>query len=371
MSVTALGWTAEAFAYPQYIAKGYTSCGSCHYSPTGGGLPNSYGHLAVSATFPDEMAFGGVERLRELLAKQDVTGRGADGAPELHFDAGLDSRLLLLTVPREMGASPSPVLIPMLVEVGGVMAYGAGFAYATITPQPSTGAPQNRSYRAVSREHWLQYKVSEAQALRAGRMVLPFGLRIADHSQPTREDFGFNKYDQRYALAWELAAEDFLVSAAVFAGSELTTVDEWGGAATFTYLLPSRLAIGASLLGSEAVASTRLAASVFARWRIWDSAYALAEVAGQQRSAKAGGARMVEAATLLRVGYFLMESLDAYGQLGGRTIADAYETTKLRYMLGLDWKALPWVELSPAYVFEEDVEGGPSHQALGQLHVFW
>lgn len=371
VALLALGWTTEAVAYPQYVAKGYTSCGSCHYSPTGGGLPNSYGHLAVASTFPDEFALGGVERLRDLLSKQDVTGRGANGARELHYDAGLDSRLMFLTVPRDVGAAPSPVFIPMLVEVGGVMAYGPGFAYATITAQPSSAASDGRTYRGVSREHWLQYKLSDAHGLRAGRMVLPFGLRIADHSQATREDFGFDKYDQRYALEWDVYAEEFLFSAAAFGGSELASADEWGGAASFTWLLPSRLAIGASVLGADAAAFNRIAGSLFARWRVIGSTYALAEVAAQQRAAKLGGARLVEAATLLRVGWFAMESLDLFGQLGGRTITDAWETTKLRYMLGADWKVLPWVELSPAWVFEEDVESGPRHQALAQLHVFW
>jgi hypothetical protein len=34
--------SVEAQAYPQYIGKTYTNCGTCHYSPTGGGLVNSY-----------------------------------------------------------------------------------------------------------------------------------------------------------------------------------------------------------------------------------------------------------------------------------------------------------------------------------------
>ena len=33
----------DADAYPQYIAKGYATCGSCHYNPDGGGMLNAYG----------------------------------------------------------------------------------------------------------------------------------------------------------------------------------------------------------------------------------------------------------------------------------------------------------------------------------------
>ena len=48
----------EAFAYPQYIAHGYASCGSCHYSPDGGGLLNAYGVAVTQALLPDEVDVG-------------------------------------------------------------------------------------------------------------------------------------------------------------------------------------------------------------------------------------------------------------------------------------------------------------------------
>ena len=37
------------WGYPQFIAKSYTNCGTCHHNPTGGGLLNSYGALTVEA----------------------------------------------------------------------------------------------------------------------------------------------------------------------------------------------------------------------------------------------------------------------------------------------------------------------------------
>ena len=52
-----LAWTVlvvasgQARAYPEYVAKGYTNCVTCHYSVTGGGLPNSYGRSAIETTW--------------------------------------------------------------------------------------------------------------------------------------------------------------------------------------------------------------------------------------------------------------------------------------------------------------------------------
>jgi hypothetical protein len=125
-----------AAAYPQYIVKGYTNCASCHYSPTGGGLPNSYGYAAQSATFPDAVDSKFLESIRTKLQKNNVTGYQEDGTtPQLQWDIGLDARLLVLgayTGDDEAeeegggGAAKTPMAIPMLFEVGGVLAYGHG-----------------------------------------------------------------------------------------------------------------------------------------------------------------------------------------------------------------------------------------------------
>jgi hypothetical protein len=334
-------------------------------------MANSYGHMAVSATFPDEVGLDAMDRVRELLAKPDLSGRDAAGLPELQVDAGVDTRLMVLRRPGGVDDDLDLVFIPMLLEVGGVVAYGPGLGYASLTPRPSTNGDGDRTMRPISREHWLQLRMSDAQSLRLGRMVLPFGLRLADHAQPTRQSLGFDKYDQHYAIAWDLVMERSLLSVAAFGGKQLETWDEQGAVASYTFLFPSRLALGVSLLGADRIASSRLAASVFARWRVWQTTYVLAEVAGQRRATKGADAQVFEAASFLRLGMFAMESVDVYAQVGGRTMRGAYETTKLRYLAGVDWKVLPWVEVSPAYVFEEDVETGPRHGALAQLHVFW
>lgn len=371
VALLACGCGAEARAYPQYVGKGYTSCGSCHYSPTGGGMANSYGHMAVAATFPDEVSADALDQVRDLLAKPDITGRGDGGQAEFQIDAGVDTRVLLLRHPGNTDDDLDVVVIPMLLEVGGVAAYGSGFAYASFTARPSTEAGGDRTMAPFSREHWIGYRLSDAQSLRLGRIVLPFGLRLADHAQPTRASFGFDKYDQHYAVAWDWATEGSVLSVAAFAGKQLGAWDEQGAVASYTHLFPSRLALGASLLGADAIGSTRVAASLFARWRVWEASYVLAEVAGQRRAAKGTDAEVLEAASFLRVGIFPMESVDVYAQVGGRTMHEAYETTKLRYLVGADWKVLPWVELPPAYLFEEDVETGPRHGALAQFHVYW
>jgi hypothetical protein len=362
-----------AGAYPQFIAKGYTNCITCHYSPTGGGLPNSYGHAATEATFPDQVSAGWVKNLRQILAKRDVTGEDEAGKPAFHYDAGLDSRLLLTQAPREPDATGGMLLIPMLAEVGGVAAYGPVLAYLTGTVRPSGAG--GHGYGVISREHWLGWKMTPGHMLRAGRLVLPFGIRTADHTQYVREDFGFDKYDQWYGLEWDYSPDWMMASVAVFDGTLIGERIEPGergiaGSVAF-HLLPSTLSVGLSVLGARSDYVNHFAGSLFGRWKAWDWAYAMAEIAASHRALRSGEGTQDEVAGHLRVGTFPLGSLDVYGELGARRIGGAWELTKVRYALGADWKALPWVEVSPAYLLEEDVEAGLKGTFLTQLHLFW
>ena len=70
---------------------------------------------------------------------------------------------------------------------------------------------------AISREHWLQLRLDESSGLRAGRLVLPYGLRIPDHTQYTRTDLGFDKWHGAYGLEYDVYSESWFIAAALSA----------------------------------------------------------------------------------------------------------------------------------------------------------
>lgn len=363
-------WANQAWAYPHFIGKGYTNCGTCHYSPTGGGLLNSYGVGTLEAMFPDDVESGAFTSLRESLAKADVTGRDEQGEATFQWDGGLDLRLLLTSTEREVKGDQELLLIPMLAEVGAVAAYGPTLLYATVTPR-RTG-PERAPNAIFSREHWLMVRFSDATGVRGGRMVLPFGLRLADHTQYVREDLGFDKWDQSYALEVDHASEQWMISAAAFAGDlwlDPKPLQERGVAGTVAYNVPSKASFGASVLGGRSEATMRAAGSVFARWQPFSAVYLLAEVAGQQVWSDEDAQFTI--AGYLRPGWFLIKSLDLHFELGARTVASYGDLTKLRYGFGASWQILPWIELSPLAQLEEDVETGLKVSWLVQLHVIY
>lgn len=362
----------SAFAYPQYIVRGEAQCSSCHYSPTGGGFETSMGQSTVEGLIPDLIPVAPLSSFRAAIAKPELTGYGDEDQAKFQVDVGLDTRILFLQTEEEVGER-EVIPIPMLLETGAVAAYGPALAYATVTVRKRS--TDDYRYTAMSREHWLSFAVGDSNQLRAGRVVLPFGLRMPDHTLYTREDFGFNKYQQSYGLSWDFNGDENELHVAAFAGDlwlDPPAMQERGGAVSYSHaFLDNKLSVGASALFGISENTTRPAASVFVRANPFGKAYVLAEAAGQRKQNRATDQAQAEGAGFLRVGWFPHDSTDLFVELAGRVIEGGDELTKLRYQFGIDAHLLPWVELSPSYILEEDVETGLKGTAMVQLHVFY
>ncbi len=291
----------------------------------------------------------------------------------MQVDVGFDSRFLFLKAQREVGAERSWVTIPMLLETGAVAAYGPALGYATVTLRKRTTA--EHTYTAVSREHWVSIALGTEHRLRAGRMVLPFGIRMPDHTLYTREDFGFYKYEQSYAAEWDYVGDALELHVAAFAGDvwlDSPALQERGAAASISHaFFDERLSLGASALFGLSDHAERPAASVFLRAVPVAKTYVLAELAGQRKQNRTTHQVQAQAASFLRAGWFPHDSTELLVELAGRTIEGGPELIKLRYQFGLNTHLLPWVELSPVFLLEEDAETGLRTNFLAQLHIFY
>ena len=171
-----------AHAYAWSVNHGYTTCATCHADPSGGGLLTDYGRaqgeVFIRTPWAErgagwepgnaaQFAFGAVDLPEWLLASAVVRGGPAR-----------------LTTPD---TAPSVFPIVMQADLRAQVTVGRVRAYGSLGALPTGSAEEARVLRndtvnLYSREHWLGVDVSGDLILRAGRMALPYGNRILEHS---------------------------------------------------------------------------------------------------------------------------------------------------------------------------------------------
>ena len=262
-------------------------------------------------------------------------------------------------------------VIPMLLEAAGVAAYGKLTAYGSLTTRK--GSPE-RPILGYSREHWLQYRFTETISLRAGKVVLPFGLKMSDHTQYVRQDNGLDKYDQSYAVELDWIRDDFTLSAAAFAGDVVTqdeSLREAGGALRGTFVLGNLAEVGVSALAGRNDPVERWAVSGHVRIAPFPSAYLLGELTRQQEESRRSTSEKSTLAAFGRVGYFVLPELDVHLEAGHRRVANSAFLTRSRVGMGANWQGWHWLELIPQVVVETDQALGTRVAAMAQLHLVY
>ncbi|HKO89548.1 MAG TPA: hypothetical protein VJU61_00255 [Polyangiaceae bacterium] len=194
-----------AQAYPWMIKHGFFNCGSCHTDVSGGETLTRMGRveaeelLTWSAASPGEMhaysqfLFG----LRE---------------PEGIRLGGSYRHMLVYTAPKD-GAASDLAQFPMQLDLYGsahlgmlVLGGSIGVARGITGSANVRGAQINRELEegwiALSRSHFIGVQLDPHTLLRAGRIALPFGLRIPEHVMWVRESTRTDREsDQQHGVA--------------------------------------------------------------------------------------------------------------------------------------------------------------------------
>ena len=195
---------STAWAEPMFLAKQYTRCTPCHYSPTGGGLLTPYGrllsHRELSTT-------GGTATAPAAGAEDDPRGEqaflyGALGSALGPVHLGLEIRPSHLRIGFPGGHEDMNLLMNLdliaAVEKNGWTAYGA------VGREPPNSAVRNGrtlpNAAFISYEHWIAYSTDKGLRIRAGRFLPAYGVRLADHTAFTRIDLDLDRNDQVYGL---------------------------------------------------------------------------------------------------------------------------------------------------------------------------
>jgi hypothetical protein len=195
---------STAWAEPTFLAKQYTRCTACHYSPTGGGLLTPYGrllsHRELSTT-------GAAATAPESGAQDDPHGEqaflyGVLGSVLGPVHLGIEMRPSHLRIGFPSGHQDMNLLMNSDL-IAAVQKHG-WTAYGTVGREPSNSAVRNGrtlpDAAFISYEHWISYQTAKGWAIRAGRFLPAYGVRLADHTAYTRSYLDLDRNDQVYGI---------------------------------------------------------------------------------------------------------------------------------------------------------------------------
>src|SRR6187399_487 len=181
-----------AHAYAWMIRHGYSGCPVCHADPSGGETLTAYGRAQS-----------------DLLLRTRWDGKKAEEAEPtkasnfLWFLETPPSLLLGGSVRLATAYTDKISVFPMQLDAYGQLRVGkvlvgGGLGVIKVPASSPYGrtaqvtTAQGEAYNLISRTHYLGYDFDGQYTLRAGRLNLPFGLRIPEHTmwvrQATRTD---------------------------------------------------------------------------------------------------------------------------------------------------------------------------------------
>lgn len=273
-------FSANAQAYPFMIRHGYTGCMPCHTDPSGGaGALTPYGRaqsdLLLRMRYGESNESGEADKTANLLwglvpVLPDQLRLGGDFR-EAYYSNKVDN------IPAQQEFITMRADLYGDVKIGRFRAAGSigyipqGDLLASLTPNPTDNA--------ISREHWLGVELDDdgAWLLRAGRINLPFGIRMIEHTlwvrTLTRTDLDDS---QQYGASLSFGRDKLRGELMAIAGNFEIHPDvfrERGYSAYVEYAPMTTLAVGASSSFTRAtrdiiygVTDYRYANGVFARY---------------------------------------------------------------------------------------------------------
>lgn len=271
-----------AHAYPTLTRKGYTSCATCHYNPSGGGALTSYGKYVA----------------------QEVYGIFNESANALPF----------LVMPKyEVGSFEEPLVVAqvmaravqVLSDGKAVRAYKANRmqldleagvshdgwqALATVGPRMDSAIPSESEKTTFAFRRWWLGRVVLEYAVRAGKFMPEFGIYHPHHNIPTRRGLYFNHNEEPYIAQATKFSETFDYTLGVLKGAEKTELDGQSGVVATVAYKTGMSRYGVSHLQTKSnnsessVAKSESATSVFAQIGHDQHYYLLSEFARKQKS---------------------------------------------------------------------------------------
>lgn len=247
-----------AHAYAWMIKHGFAKCNTCHTDPSGGETLNLVGRVEADAL----LSWGG-----EFQPKPTYEFLfGAIPEPP-HMHLGASYRHLFTWHAAYEDVPSGTATFPMQLDMYGqadldwfFLGGSLGVAEGIVGTAHVRGAQLNREtgegFILLSRNHFVGVHIDDQTSLRAGRLNLPFGVRVPEHVLWAREGTRTDREsDQQHGIALAHSAGPLRLEAMVIAGNYQIYPDRYrerGYCLSAEYLFDNRYALGVSSLATRA-----------------------------------------------------------------------------------------------------------------------
>jgi hypothetical protein len=245
---------SRADAYTWMIRHSYTACGVCHADPSGGEVLTEYGRLQSDLLL--RMRWDG----KNAQDAEPSSTAGFLGLVELPPSVMLGGSARMATILKDGDIRP----FPMQMDVYGQFRVGDFFAGGSLgAARVAVGSPharaaqvtpwQGKVFNLLSRNHYLGMDFAEqAFTARVGRLNLPFGLRIPEHTMWVRDATRTDRdSDQQHGVALAYTSESVRAEGMAILGNYQINGDafrERGYSFYVELMIATRAAFGVSSL---------------------------------------------------------------------------------------------------------------------------
>lgn len=250
-------WPSQADAYAWMLKHGRTKCASCHTDPSGGETLTHMGRVSSQQLLSgSDLPYSDRAKLLLGLDEPDALNLGGSVRVLSLYSAATDD------APSNFQAFPMQADAYGTAQVSKLRA-GVSLGYAKVKAgSPHVQAAQVSSNTGggnlISRWHWLGYQLSDTMLLRGGRMNLPFGVRVPEHTLWTRDHTKTDREsDQEHGVALASWAGRWRYELIFILGNFQVSPDRYrrrGYSGYAEYLLTPKLAVGASSLLTQSEA---------------------------------------------------------------------------------------------------------------------
>lgn len=156
-------------AEPYLAIKNNVKCSACHVNPIGGGLRTTFGNFYGHNSLPVESSNLSTAEVGKITEWLGLGGNFRNNAENIQDDADNNASTFKVES-AQIYLAVTPKNSPLTFYLDQQVAPGA----------------------AINREAFVLYRFSGLNYIKAGKMYVPFGLRLEDDSAFVRQATGFN-----------------------------------------------------------------------------------------------------------------------------------------------------------------------------------